>query len=385
MPFGKPKAPKEPKPPKAPKEKKPKKPKKEKPPKPKKGKKGQPIPEEAEGLEGAAEGMEGAEGEEQPKKKIPLIFKLLPLVVIAAAAAIFIFVIRPKLFGDKDPEPSASAEPSPPVLPSELPVGEEYKVPGMVLEADESEAKAVLAKTITYTYIDLVDAGKVAETYVGQLKASEDRFSLVDEEFVRQTDDPDFTAEEGMVLMARNLPKPQPEATAAPEPTATPDPEGSADPDASASLPAQSEAPAESAEPVEETPDMVLTVRITWSPGKCVVTADEEEGKVTSPPPSTVSAPHQVTQRGAVQILETMSPAELGLPGDSMDHYEVLPMDSTELVNDQPCIRLHVYNDNNVPNSNEFMGSYLMSIDGMHLYQVDPITDEIIELDYTPE
>lgn len=368
MAFGKSKAPKEPK---APKEKKPKKPKKEKPPKGKKPKKGQELP---------VEETEIPEGEEQPKKKLPLIFLLIPVLVIAAAAAIIFLVVIPKFTGDKDPEPSVSVEPDPPVLPSELPVGDNI-VPGMVLGSDEYQAQAVLAKTITYTYTDLADAGKVAETYVGQLQAAEDRFSIVDEEFVRQTDEPDFTAQEGMVLMARNLPKPEPEATPSPEPTsASEGEEGSPSPEESAA-PSESPSaePTESAEPVEEAPDLVLTVRITWSPGQCVVTADEEEGRVTSPP-RPVPAQHPVTQRSAMQILKGMNPAELGLSGDSMDAYEVIPMDGTELVNDMAAIRMHVYGSS-TSGANDFLGSYLMTIDGDHLYRVDPVTDEIIEVE----
>lgn len=373
MAFGKSKAPKEPKPPKAPKEKKPKKPKKEKPPKGKKPKKGQEqeLPVEETGA---------VEGEEQPKKKKPLIFFLIPIAVIAAAAAIIILVVIPKFTGDKDPEPSVSVEPDPPVLPSELPVGDNM-VPGMVLGSDEYQAQAVLAKTITYTYTDLADAGKVAETYVDQLKSAEDRFAIVDEEFVRQSDTPDFTTEEGMVLMARNLPKPEPTATPAPEPTPTPEgEEDSAAPEESVTPSAEPSAePTEPAEPVEEAPDLVLTVRITWSPGQCVVTADEEEGRVTSPPPP-APAQHPVTQRGAMQILEGMSPAELGLPGDSMEAYEIIPMDGTEMVNDLTAIRMHVYGSSS-SGANDFLGSYLMTIDGDHLYRVDPITDEIIEVE----
>ena len=381
MPFGKPKAPKEPKPPKAPKEKKPKKPKKEKPPKVKKGKKGQPVPEEVEGQE------PGQEQEQGKKKKLPLPFLLISLVVIVAAAVIVFLFVLPKLRGE-DPDVIESVEPSPPVLPTELPVGDNT-VPGMVLGSDEYLAQAVLAKTITYTYTDLTDAGKVAETYVGQLKTAETKFSLVDEELVRLKDEPDFTAAEGMVLMARNLPKPEPETTPEPEPTPEEDEEGK-----ESGAPEESAAPSEepspeptaSAEPVEEPPDMVLTVRITWSPGKCVVTADEEEGRVTSPP-SSRPAQHPVTQRGAAQVLKRLDPAMLGLPGQSMEGYEVIPMDGTELVDGLTAIRMHVYSDDNASGTNDFMGSYLMTIDGDHLYRVDPNTDAIIEVEgyeYTP-
>lgn len=365
MALGKPKEPKapkekKPKKEKPPKEKKPKKPKKVKAPK---GKKGE-APQENEQAQGK-------------KRKLNPIFLIVSAVVIVAAVAIVILFVLPRFRGGDDgPDPVESVEPEPPVLPTELPVGDEI-VPGMTLEADESEAKAVLAKTITYTYIDLVDAGKVAETYVNQLRAASPAFSVVDEEFVR-TDKPDFTAAEGMVLMARNLPLPE---TETPEEDAEPTESG-----AEESAPAESEGPAESAQPTqapeaeEEGPvQMVLTVRITWSEGQCVVTADEAEGTVTSPPPSQQQRPggSSVSIRGAQERLEGMTPAELGLSGETMEDYTVFPMDGVEMVDGVACITLYVYSDKNAQNSNEFMGSYLMSIDGLHLYRVNPVTNEI--------
>ena len=114
MPIGKAKAPK------APKEKKPK---KEKPPKEKKVKKGKDVPEEVD------------ETGQEKKKKFPILMLIPAVVILAAAVIIFVFVL-PGRNADKDPEATASVEPVPPVLPTELPVGDEI-VPGMVLEADE--------------------------------------------------------------------------------------------------------------------------------------------------------------------------------------------------------------------------------------------------------
>lgn len=349
MPIGKAKAPK------APKEKKPK---KEKPPKEKKVKKGKNAPEEVD------------EAGQQKKKKFPILMLIPAVVIIAAAVIIFVFVL-PGRNADKDPDATVSVEPEPPVLPTELPVGE-IMVPGMVLEADEFAAQAVLAKTITYTYTDLVDAGKAAETYVRQLKSAGPRYYVVNEELVRQREEPDYTAGEGLVLMARNLPKPEPEVSesAAPEGEESGQPENSEAP--------QSAPPEESAAPVDETPDMVITVRIAWTPGQCVVTADEILGKVTAPPrdPNAgASAQHPVSQQGAQDRIASMTPAELGLPGESMDQYVVFPIDGIEMVNDVACIRVNVYST--ADGSNKFMGGYLVSTDGLHLYRQDPSGDEI--------
>lgn len=369
MAFGKSK---EPKPPKAPKEKKPKKPRKEKPPKAKKPKKGKNAPE----------AVEGQEGEQPKKKKLPLPLLLISLaVIIAAAVIVFLFVIRPRLSGDQDADPDAtvSVEPEPPVLPTEIPIGEDVSIKGLVLGSDESGAQAEKAKTITYTYYNLVDAGKAAEIYAAQLAQEESpSFSVVDEEFVRIKEKPDYTTAEGMVLLARNVP------VEAPEPSPEPEVESEEPGEGESPVPTESVAPTPEPEPTPEPVTYVHTVRITWSPGVCVVTADEQEGKVTSPPASSGPASHGVTQHSAKQILQEMEPAQLELVGESMDDYEVMPVDGTETVDGRPCIRLYVYSDNNQPNSNEFLGSYLMSIDGEHLYKVDPITDEIKELDYTP-
>jgi len=123
---------------------------------------------------------------------------------------------------------------------------------------------------------------------------------------------------------------------------------------------------------------MVITVRIAWTPGQCVVTADEMLGKITAPPREENaggSAQRPIGQQGAKDRIESMTPAELGLPGESMDQYVVFPLDGVEMVNDVACIRINVYNA--ADGSNQFMGGYLMSTDGLHLYRQDPSCDEI--------
>lgn len=365
MPLGKAKAPKAPK---EPKEKKPKKPKKEKPPK--KGKEQPPQEVELD---------ESGQPIEPPKKKFPILFLIISVVVIAAAAVILFVFILPKKDGEPDPSASVSVEPEPPVLPTEIPIGDDVSIKGMALGGDESGAVAEKSKRITYIYSSLNDAGKAAETYVGQLKAADPPFSIVDEEFVRLKDAPDFTTAEGMVLLARNLPKPEPEVEATPAPTEEPKEGESAAPDSSAE-PSQSPPPEESAPPVDEAPDMVLTVRITWSEGQCVVTADEAEGKVTSPRPEQQPGGQSVGIRQAENQIRSMTPAELGLPGTSMADYEVFPQDVLEMVDDTAYIRLNIY-DSVAPYS--FVGSYLMGVDGEHLYQVDADTGELVELEFT--
>ena len=429
MAFGKNKEPKEPK---APKEKKPKKekpPKNEKPAKkekpptkgkdPKKPKKGQEAPQEGEELE-------------EGKKKPPIILLLIPVAVIAIAAVVFFVFIFPNLGGGPDdpddPGTIETPEPLPPELPEQLMVGKsEMFVPGMTLEADESgAASAVIARAVTYTYTNLNDAGAAVETYMSQLRAASPGFSVVDEDFVRTSELPEFTAAEGMVLLARNLSKDElktefgieeveevepPEPTDPPEeesdepeavavmggialiaknlsapgteepPTPTDPPEdGNGDPEGADPAPTESPEPEE---PVEKVPSYVIAVRITWSEGRCVVVIEEVEGEVTSPPPSRPGSTPSVGVRDAEAQLLSMTPEELGLPGTSMSQYEVIPENWTEMVNGITCIRLNVYYGSDSPTPNMIAGSYLMSVDGAHLYKKDPVTDELQELDFT--
>ena len=68
-----------------------------------------------------------------------------------------------------------------------------------------------------------------------------------------------------------------------------------------------------------------------------------------------------------------------------MGDYDVIPMDGTQMVDGKPCICMYVYSNHNLPQSNEYMGSYLMSLDGEHLYRLDPNSNQVTELEYSPQ
>ena len=349
---------------KEPKEKKVKEKKPKKPKEPRKNrKKGKGAPEETPENEPQQQG-----GKKKKKSKVKLLIPLI-LVLAAAAAAVYFFVLKNK-DGADDPnaEPSEQVvEPQPPELPEELKVGE-VSVAGMALGADESEAKAELAKTITYTYTNLNNAGAAAATYVKQLATAEEPFFVVDEEFVK-TSQPDYNTEEGMVLMARNLVVETKEEDADKDADQE---DGKSEGEGEDTTPAPTPTPA----PAKPDPK-VLTVRISWSKAQCVVTADEAIGMVTSPPPKQHNSGASMGIMQAKDYLSSLPPADLGLEGTSMDQYEVTPIEGVVMVDDVACTRINVYNDNNPGQSNEFMGSYLVSIDGSHIYRLDPRTNQI--------
>lgn len=341
---------------KPPKEKRP--PKEKKPKKPKKPKKGQEQPELAQ------ENLEGQEGQETQKgKKKPILLICAAVLLVAAAAIVVIFVILP--MRDKDPDAEPSPSESENIVLYDLPetylVGEE-EVKAME-PTDPNGVQSKQSVRVSYTYTGLSNAGHEASVYVSSL-VQDQKFSVVDAEFVR-TKAPDFTTPEGTVLLAKNIQKPEPEAAQEGE-------------DASAS---SSVSP--SPVPTEEPKDMVVTMELAWTEGVLVITGDQAEGKVTSPPeeerPVTPGA--TMTMSEAVDYLYSLEPSVLGLSGDSMEDYRIYAMDGAVLVNNQPCMRLNVYSRDNPEHTNDVAGFYLLSRDGAHLYQLDEQAGKVVELE----
>ena len=246
---------------------------------------------------------------------------------------------------DKEETPEETSN-----LLAEYPVGEQT-----VAALTTEESGVTMDSVVTYTYSGLSSAGTTAQDYAGQLRGSESGFSIVDEEYVK-TDAPDFTQPEGEVLLAKNL-----ESTAAPEGGGE-DKEG------------EGEA---SAPPAE---DMVLYVRVSWSEGTCVVSADEAPGKVTAPPP-TPAPPPGLSMMEAEDYFKSLSPADLGLPGESMEDFSIYTMSGAVLVDGNPCVRMNVYSNDNPQHTNELVGCFLMNGNGTHLYRLDTATNTVEELD----
>lgn len=228
-------------------------------------------------------------------------------------------------------------------LLAEYPVGEQT-----VTALTTEESGVTMDSVVTYTYSGLSSAGTTAQDYAAQLRDAESGFSIVNEEYVK-SDAPDFTQPEGEVLLAKNL-----ESTAA---------EGG---ETEASPP-----PAE---------DMVLYVRVSWSEGTCVVAADEAPGKVTAPPP-TPAPPPGMSMMEAEDYFKSLSPADLGLPGESMEDFSIYTMSGAVLVDGNPCVRMNVYSNDNPQHTNELVGCFLMNGNGTHLYRLDTATNTVEELD----
>lgn len=323
--------------PKPKKEKAPKPKKEKKPKKPKKGKKGA-APE----LENSEEGLVEA-GKKSKKKKLFIL--LLLVVILAAGAAVFFFVIRPRMEGGK-------AQEEPPPEPVELPLMytmgetevhalpvwgestvylEEQEAP---VGEDEPEPTAV-----TYRYEGLSSPGTLASVYITLMTAEDVGFSQVDEELTRIEEPEAPAVERGAVHLAKNAPE-----------------EGKA-----------------------------LSIRMDWTTELCTVTADLVDGRVKDPPePEPPISPAALSADQALDYIQSLNPAVLGLEGTSMEEYELLLQDGSVLIDGNPCVRINAYRRDSQTGTNEIGGNYFLSLDGVHLYRLDVADNSVEELD-TPE
>lgn len=179
-----------------------------------------------------------------------------------------------------------------------------------------------------YIYSGLDDAAGTAKSYVSQLTDEENGFCVVDEQQVK-TDAPDFSAEQGTVLLAK----------------------------------------------AGQTEGELLTVRIDWSQGQCAITADTAQGTITEPEP-----PRSLTLDEAVDYINSLDPAVLGLDGSDMSRYNVYVMSGAVLVDQHPCMQIKIYDTDNPEQTNDLRGIYLLSGDAQHLYLLDRDTQSVTEL-----
>lgn len=72
-----------------------------------------------------------------------------------------------------------------------------------------------------------------------------------------------------------------------------------------------------------------------------------------------------------INFFMKLDPSVLGLPGDSMEGYEVYPTEKAVPVDGLPCMKLTVYDDDGKAGTNSPKGTFLMSRDGARLYRLE--------------
>lgn len=323
------------------------------------------------------------------KKKLLLLIPVLVLVIGALAY----FVIIPKFFGDDTPEEPPEPEPidaptiyqmgqtAVPALPawgkdvlvyledppvpqesetvpeeeesqkdgeSEEPTEDGEAAPeedGQDAQPEETEAEPQEITAVTYRYEGYSDHMELLSAYVTFMTASDVGFSLVDDTLVRLKEEeyPLMTTHRGSVLLARNAID-------------------------------------------EQDAGKALTIQLEWTQDNCFVTVDTPEGRVKDPPPppSAVNGANAMTLMEAMDFVNTLDPADLGLNGSSMEDYTIYAMDGAVMIDNIPCMHINVYDDNATTGTNVVAGQFFMSADGQHIYRLDPETNTVEELDALP-
>ncbi len=226
-------------------------------------------------------------------------------------------------------------------LPSEYSVAGQ-SVPALLVPEGGSMAET---EETTYTYENVTDSAEVAKSYVVQLTGEDNGFLAVDETYT-QTDEPDFEADEGSVLLAKAIEDGEGEGTSQAEDAAQ--------------------------QPESE----LLLVQVDWAAESCVVTTSRVAGSITYPKAESAVVAPPMTEGALLEYIKSLSPVALGLSGTSMDAYRIYTMTGDVYVDGRPCRRVQVYSRDEISETNRFEGLYLISSD-RKIYRMDPSTDAI--------
>ena len=277
------------------------------------------------------------------KKK--LIFLLAALLVIAAGALVAVRFVMPRLAGGGEGDASNTSDSS---ADSSSDSSEEtamYQVGQdsvIALEAVMEEGEGELlanrgpgkdknGENEKYTYVyEIENAAALMNRYLDILLSDEEGFILTDENYSEVLERPELQDAEGAMLLVRNS--------------------------------------------VQE--GHILQMAIGWSQANdslaVRIAAPEGTLRLDRNQQAGQSDPASVSEQ--LSEFRSMTPAQLGLPGESMDIYTVLPVDGFVKVDGKDCRCFNVYSYDN-PGS--IAGTYLLSVDREHIYVLDRASNEV--------
>lgn len=251
---------------------------------------------------------------------------------------------------------------------------------GETTDTGDTAATAEEHNYLSYDYQQFVEGQptSIAKSYVTLLEGDDIALHTESE------DEPSFDSDTGSVTLIRQAVAtdssgaPQKKETASTsentDAEAETDGEESGDTEAS-----EDTAPLPYSEYEQDT-QMRFRVRIDWTPTSVLITLDKTDGQdfVTS----LQEAGTFLSFSGAKALMSTVTPAEIGLPGDSMSEYSLKPGPGFVMVDGQACLTVYVYGKNSV-GTNSLMGTYFISSDCTTLYrQVGETSDEVEEIEF---
>ena len=326
----------------------------------------------------AVEGEEGGgDGKKKKKGKKKLLLILIPVLAVAIGAGVFFFLKGGEKEEEAPPEPipipleyllnevpitalpvtgeevlvyQEEVPPEPPAEPEEPEEapkdggedaaedgeasGGDSEDGGEAEAAPEPEAEEEPGFTrILYRYEGLKNPKSLVTAYAAVMSTEDAGFSLVDETLLR-IDPPEEYGASGSLLLARNVPTAE---------------DGSG--------------------------GGVHSLLLSWEETSCSVLLDMPEGRVHDPKPET---PPAAAPRRGLSDLEAIHPSKLGLPGESMEAYELIPQEGSVRIagTGSVAMRVNIYGE-----GNQFAGSYFLSNDG-RLYKLDEAANAVVELEW---
>lgn len=115
-------------------------------------------------------------------------------------------------------------------------------------------------------------------------------------------------------------------------------------------------------------------------PSEEAASSGAASGEALEASPEPAAEENILTMSESVDYMQTLTPGQLGLEGDSMDDYEMLPSEGLILVDGEPCTEIMVYRRDPKTGTNVFQGSYLLDRSGSSLYRLDRDNNAVTEL-----
>lgn len=197
---------------------------------------------------------------------------------------------------------------------------------------DEKEEDTAAEDVYTYTYGELTEAPATLQSYAETLTNEDNGFSALDEDGKAQEDLPKIE-EKGELVLAR----------------------------------------------ASATEGHIFQLALSWEGEDCTIEVSCPEGTIEEAQ-SREQLVTAGTLSGVVDYVSSLSPSELDLPGESMQEYHFYPSEGTRLVDGAVCRQFSVYKPDENTQTNTFIGYYLISAVGRHVYKVDPETKETTQL-----
>jgi len=252
---------------------------------------------------------------------------------------------------------------------------------------DETGGNGELPEPVSYDYLQLRAANVIVEKYVETLMNADPPFSLAEDE-----EEPDFRAQHGSVSLirdARELSEKDLDAVRDPAKKKELDKKkakeakkeakkASKKKDAEAETAEEEPAEGETKERIVSEDGVVrrLCMDIDWGKDNCLVTlsmidVDPFSKSISDPP---------LSYTMVKDMMRTLHPSEIGLTGESMDDYLMIPGPGVVSIDNKACVKLTVY-DVNEYGSNQLAGTYFISQMGHELYRQVGNTFEVEKIE----